>query len=95
MDKALTGWGSDRKCFPAEVRAAYIAALRDPATAHAIASNIALRPRLTLRRTWTTAGLAAALRARRSRCGARVDRSITGMWMQAGRSVSGVIGPTT
>jgi haloacetate dehalogenase len=36
VDNALTGWGSDRKCFPAEVRAAYIAALRDPATAHAI-----------------------------------------------------------
>jgi haloacetate dehalogenase len=36
VDNALTGWGSDRKCFPAKVRAAYIAALRDPATAHAI-----------------------------------------------------------
>jgi hypothetical protein len=95
VDNALTGWGSDRKCFPAEVRAAYIAALRDPATAHAICEEYRAAARLTLRKTWTTAGLAAALRAPRSRCGARVDRSITGMWMQAGRSVSGVIGPTT
>ena len=36
VDNALTGWGSDRNHFPAEARAAYIGALRDPATVHAI-----------------------------------------------------------
>jgi haloacetate dehalogenase len=36
VDDALAGWGSDRTAFPAEVRAAYINALRDPATVHAI-----------------------------------------------------------
>jgi haloacetate dehalogenase len=36
VDNALTGWGSDRKSFPSEVRSAYVASLRDPATVHAI-----------------------------------------------------------
>jgi haloacetate dehalogenase len=36
VDNALTGWGSDRNSFPADVRSAYVAALRDPATVHAI-----------------------------------------------------------
>jgi haloacetate dehalogenase len=36
VDNALTGWGSDRNSFPADVRAAYVVALRDPATVHAI-----------------------------------------------------------
>src|SRR5262245_36999466 len=36
VDDALGGWGSDRTSFPPEVRAAYIAALRDPDTVHAI-----------------------------------------------------------
>ena len=36
VDAALGGWGSDPGAFAAEVRAAYIAALRDPASAHAI-----------------------------------------------------------
>lgn len=36
VDDALGQWGSDRASFPPEVRAAYIDALRDPATAHAI-----------------------------------------------------------
>jgi haloacetate dehalogenase len=36
VDAALGGWGSDPGAFSAEVRAAYIAALRDPASAHAI-----------------------------------------------------------
>jgi haloacetate dehalogenase len=36
VDNALGEWGSDRASFPDEVRAAYVAALRDPAAAHAI-----------------------------------------------------------
>jgi haloacetate dehalogenase len=36
VDDALGQWGSDPKAFPPEVRAAYVDALRDPATVHAI-----------------------------------------------------------
>src|SRR5262245_47264375 len=36
VDDALGGWGSDRTSFPPEVRTAYIAALREPDTVHAI-----------------------------------------------------------
>lgn len=36
IDDALGQWGSDPACFPAEVRAAYIHALRDPEAVHAI-----------------------------------------------------------
>jgi haloacetate dehalogenase len=36
VDDALGGWGSDRASFPPQVRAAYIEALRDAATVHAI-----------------------------------------------------------
>ncbi len=36
VDAALGGWGTPRKKFPADVRESYIAALRDPAHAHAI-----------------------------------------------------------
>jgi haloacetate dehalogenase len=36
VDDALGGWGSDRASFPPEVRKAYIEALRDAATVHAI-----------------------------------------------------------
>jgi haloacetate dehalogenase len=36
VDHAMASWGSDRVAFPADVRAAYVAALRDPATAHGI-----------------------------------------------------------
>jgi haloacetate dehalogenase len=36
VDDAIGGWGSDRASFPPQVRAAYIAALRDTATVHAI-----------------------------------------------------------
>jgi len=36
VDSALQGWGSDQSSFPPDVRAAYIAALQDPATVHAI-----------------------------------------------------------
>jgi haloacetate dehalogenase len=36
VDDALGGWGSPSAVFPAEVRAMYVDALRDPAHAHAI-----------------------------------------------------------
>jgi haloacetate dehalogenase len=36
VDDALSRWGSDAASFPAELRAAYAAALGDPATVHAI-----------------------------------------------------------
>jgi haloacetate dehalogenase len=36
VDNALGQWGSDRDTFPAQIRAAYIDALRDPDTVHAI-----------------------------------------------------------
>jgi haloacetate dehalogenase len=36
VDAALGGWGTDAESFPAEVRDAYIEALRDPTAAHAI-----------------------------------------------------------
>jgi haloacetate dehalogenase len=36
VDNAIAGWGSAPDAFPAEVREAYIEALRDPAHAHAI-----------------------------------------------------------
>src|SRR5262245_1514255 len=36
VDSALAGWGTRSSVFPADVRAAYIEALRDPAHIHAI-----------------------------------------------------------
>jgi len=36
VDNALSCWGSDATAFPAEIRNAYIDALRDPAAVHAI-----------------------------------------------------------
>ena len=36
VDNALGKWGSDRSSFPAEIRSAYIEALRDPDSVHAI-----------------------------------------------------------
>jgi haloacetate dehalogenase len=36
VSDALSNWGSDAAAFPAEIRAAYVAALSDPAAIHAI-----------------------------------------------------------
>ena len=36
VDNALDNWGTDPAAFPTEVRAAYVAALSDPASIHAI-----------------------------------------------------------
>lgn len=39
VDAALDGWGTAPECFPPDVRAAYVAALRDPAIAHAVCED--------------------------------------------------------
>jgi haloacetate dehalogenase len=39
VDAALSGWGSPGAVFPAEMRAAYVEALRDPAHIHAICED--------------------------------------------------------
>jgi len=39
VDEALGGWGSEPASFPPEVRIAYIEALRDPESAHAICED--------------------------------------------------------
>jgi haloacetate dehalogenase len=39
VDDALTSWGSPSSQFPAEVRATYVAALRDAASVHAICED--------------------------------------------------------
>jgi len=36
VDNALGGWGSEAECFPVQIRDAYIEALRDPQSVHAI-----------------------------------------------------------
>ncbi len=50
VDDALTTWGSDRAAFPPEVRAAYIDALRDPGTVHAICEEYRAAATLDLAR---------------------------------------------
>jgi haloacetate dehalogenase len=39
VDNALSAWGSDASVFSADIRAAYVKALRDPDHAHAIAEE--------------------------------------------------------
>ena len=46
VDSALQRWGSDQSSFPPEVRAAYIAALQDPGTVHAICEEYRAAARL-------------------------------------------------
>jgi haloacetate dehalogenase len=50
VDDVLGGWGSERASFPPQVRAAYIAALRDPATVHAICEEYRAAATLDLAR---------------------------------------------
>ncbi|MGE5166787.1 MAG: hypothetical protein ACM3IH_22530 [Sphingobacteriales bacterium] len=51
VDNALTGWGSNGNSFPLDVRSAYVGALRDPATVHAICEEYRAAATQTLRRT--------------------------------------------
>jgi haloacetate dehalogenase len=60
VEDALGGWGSPISAFPAEVRAAYAAMLRDPAHAHAICEEY--RAAATLDREHDRADLAAGRR---------------------------------
>lgn len=39
VDNALSAWGSNASAFPADIRAAYVEALREPGHAHAIAEE--------------------------------------------------------
>jgi haloacetate dehalogenase len=60
VDDALGGWGSPPDAFPAEVRAAYVEALRDPAHVHAICEEY--RAAATLDREHDAADRAAGRR---------------------------------
>jgi haloacetate dehalogenase len=60
VDDALTNWGSMPTSFPAQIRAAYIDALRDEATVHAICEEY--RAAMTLDRTHDEADAAARRR---------------------------------
>ena len=85
-----------RPCFRAEVRAAYVEALRDPAHVHAICEEYrAAATHRSRARPRPIAQPAAASPARCWRCGARAARSTPGMPARAGRSRCGARGPTT
>jgi haloacetate dehalogenase len=60
VSDALSGWGSDPGTFSPEVRAAYVAALRNPQTIHAICEEY--RAAATLDREHDSADLAAGRR---------------------------------
>jgi haloacetate dehalogenase len=60
VDDALSGWGTPAAVFPADVRAAYVDALRDPSHAHAICEEY--RAAATLDREHDWADLAAGRR---------------------------------
>jgi len=60
IDDALGGWGSDHGAFSSEVRAAYLDALRDPRSVHAICEEY--RAAATLDRARDAADLAAGRR---------------------------------
>ncbi|HEX4569888.1 MAG TPA: alpha/beta hydrolase [Dongiaceae bacterium] len=60
IEDALGGWGSPPTTFPAEIRAAYVEALRDPAHVHAICEEY--RAAATLDRAQDKADLAAGRR---------------------------------
>jgi haloacetate dehalogenase len=70
---ALAGWGSDPTEFPAELRAAYADALRDPATVHAICEEY--RAAATLDRARDAADLDA---------GRRISAPLLVLWSAGG-----------
>jgi len=73
VDHAFTSWGSDRVMFPADIRAAYVAALRDPATAHGICEDY--RAAATVDRERDDADRAA---------GRRIDSPTLVLWSRGG-----------
>jgi haloacetate dehalogenase len=73
VDDALTGWGSEPAAFSAEIRAAYAAALRDPATVHAICEEYRAAATLDLARD--QADLAA---------GRRIMSPVLALWSAGG-----------
>ena len=73
VDAALTGWGSPASAFPAEVRAAYIEALREPHRVHAICEEF--RAAATLDRAHDEADRAA---------GRRISCPVLALWSRAG-----------
>ena len=62
VDNARGAWGSDRRLFPPEVRAAYVDALGAPGHVHAIWEEY--RPAATLNRVHDAADFAAGRRVR-------------------------------
>lgn len=73
VDDALGGWGSPSDVFPAQVRAGYVEALRDPAHAHAICEEY--RAAATLDREHDKADIAA---------GRRIASPLLALWSARG-----------
>jgi haloacetate dehalogenase len=73
VDDALANWGSDPARFPAEIRAAYVEALRDPQTVHAICEEY---------RAAASIDIATDLRDRRS--GHRIRCPVCVLWSEGG-----------
>jgi haloacetate dehalogenase len=80
VDDALAGWGSPSTVFGPEVRAAYVAALRDPVHVHAICEEY--RAAATLDRAHDDAD-----RAR----GRRIECPLLALWSGAGLLSSGYV----
>jgi haloacetate dehalogenase len=69
VDDPLGAWGSERASFPSPVRAAYIAALRDPDTVHAICDEYRAAATLDL-----------AQDTKDQRAGRRIVRPVLVLW---------------
>jgi haloacetate dehalogenase len=95
VDDALGNWGSDRAVFSPQVRAAYIDALRDPETVHAICEEYRAAATIDLAGIPRIGRQVGASCVRRSRYGARGALWTPGMPKRAGRWVSGAIGRMT
>ncbi|TGQ64222.1 alpha/beta hydrolase [Mesorhizobium sp. M00.F.Ca.ET.186.01.1.1] len=73
VDNALGGWGSSSSVFPAEVRQAYVDALRDPAHIHAICEEY--RAAATLDREHDNAD---------QKAGRRIACPVLALWSEKG-----------
>jgi haloacetate dehalogenase len=73
VDDALDNWGSNRASFTADVREAYVAALRDPLTVHAICEEY---------RAAATIDVAKDMRDRSA--GRRISCPVRVLWSQGG-----------